>query len=208
MPLPAALFVLLPLLRLLLSPRSPRFARRLPGRRGGAWVLGVCASVCAVGAMAASTPTTSLMPPTQLDSAPLSTAATTVKSAQAATLWPRLFYTPAQRLALVRSRQADTEPAPPGTPAATDSGPLLPPTPPSFVLQGLTQGRLGASAWVNGLVLRDGDTLAGRTVHIGQGAVHLHQAGQPDLVLRPGQASEAPDQPVVDVVPAGSFKKK
>lgn len=135
-----------------------------------------------------------------------SAAPSTPNMAEAATLWPRLFYTPAQRAAIVRARYAgDAAPAP----DAVGLSPEQPPPPlTTFVLQGLSQGSQGASAWINGLTLRHGDVLGGRTILIEQQTVRLRQQGLPDLVLRPGQASLDPDQPVVDVVPAGTFRKK
>lgn len=147
---------------------------------------------CVVGNMACAAPTPS-------------TAA--FNTADAANRWPRLFYTPAQRAALVRARYAD-----PATPAtATEAVGAMPEAPPpltTFVLQGMAQGSQGASVWINGQLLRNGAVLGERTVHIEQHAVRLRQPGQPDLVLRPGQASMEPGQPVVDVVPAGTFRKK
>lgn len=131
--------------------------------------------------------------------------AATLNLAGAASQWPRLFYTPTQRAALVRARYADpaTSLAPEAVGGITEPLPLT-----TFVLQGMAQGSQGASVWINGQLLRNGAVLDGRTVHIEQHAVRLRQPGQPDLVLRPGQASLEPGQPVVDVVPAGTFRKK
>lgn len=128
------------------------------------------------------------------------------QAAEAANLWPRLFYTPAQRAAVVRARQATGEAA---APASVDS--QAEPTPPpltSFVLQGITLASHGASAWINGQMWRNGEVLAGRTIHIQQQAVRLSQKGQPDVVLKPGQTSQEPGQPPLDVVPANTFYKK
>jgi hypothetical protein len=38
--------------------------------------------------------------------------------------------------------------------------------------------------------------------------VRLRLRGLPDVVLRPGQTSLEPGQPVLDVVPAGTFIKR
>ena len=142
--------------------------------------------------------------PSALPSAPA--APTLPQAAEAANLWPRLFYTPAQRAAVVRARQATGEAA---APASVDS--QAEPTPPpltSFVLQGITVASHGASAWINGQMWRNGEVLAGRTIHIQQQAVRLSQKGQPDVVLKPGQTSQEPGQPPLDVVPANTFYKK
>lgn len=129
-----------------------------------------------------------------------------LNTSDAANLWPRLFYTPAQRAALVRARYAD--PATPTTaPEAVGTSPEPPPPLPTFVLQGMAQGSQGASVWINGQMLRNGAVLGERTVHIEKHAVRLRQSGLPDVVLKPGQTSLEPGQPVVDVVPAGTFLK-
>ena len=121
--------------------------------------------------------------------------------------WPRLFYSSAQRAAIARARYAD-QALPVAPEAAVLSTEQPPPALTTFALQGFSQGSQGASAWINGLTLRHGDVLGGRTVLIEQHTVRLRQKGLPDLVLRPGQSSLDPDQPVVDVVPAGIFGKK
>ncbi len=142
--------------------------------------------------------------PSALPSAPA--APTLPQAAEAANLWPRLFYTPAQRAAVVRARQATGEAAAPAS-----VGGQAEPTPPpltSFVLQGITLASHGASAWINGQMWRNGEVLAGRTIHIQQQAVRLSQKGQPDVVLKPGQTSQEPGQPPLDVVPANTFYKK
>ena len=56
----------------------------------------------------------------------------------------------------------------------------------------MAQGRRGASAWINGEMLEQGETIAGRTVRIEPLVVRLQQAGQPTscCVL----ASKAPRQ--------------
>lgn len=131
-----------------------------------------------------------------------STAAATLQSADAVTGWPRLFFSAEQRKAIERSRLPveSTAPAEPGAAAAPAATP--------FVLQGLAQGRRGASAWINGEMLQQGDVLAGRTVVIEHLAVRLRMAGLPDIVLRPGQQSLDASQPVQDLVPTGAFRKK
>lgn len=122
----------------------------------------------------------------------------------AAQAWPRLFYSPAQRQAIEQARVAPA-PAQAGT---APSGPAAPVIEPRFVLQGMAQGRRGASAWINGEMLEQGETIAGRTVRIEPLAVRLRQAGQPDIVLRPGQQATAADPAVQDLVPPDSFHKK
>lgn len=131
---------------------------------------------------------------------------TSLNAPGAANAWPRLFYTPAQRAAMVRARQSKetVQVAREGT----EDNPEPEPPPPTFVLQGMAQGRLGASAWINGVMLRQGDVLDGRTLRIEQHTVRLRQAGKPDLVLKPGQSSLEPEQPVLDVVPPGTFIKR
>lgn len=119
---------------------------------------------------------------------------------------PRLFYTPVQRTAVVRARLLGGGTAP--SAEATDAN-VEPPPPPltTFVLQGVTQGGQGSSAWINGQPLQNGEVLGGRTVHIGPQVVYLRQKGAPDVVLRPGQGSFDVREPVVDVVPVGAFSK-
>lgn len=153
----------------------------------------VLLAACLVGSMAcaAQTPTSSL--------------ATQINNPDAANQWPRLFYSSAQRAAMVRARQAkETIPAPEPSGDSLE----LPPPLPTFVLQGMARGRQGASVWINGQMLRNGAVLGERTVYIEQHAVRLRQPGQPDVVLKPGQTSLEPGQPVVDVVPAGAFLKR
>lgn len=176
-----------------LSPATGRLA----GRLGGAGcVLGMAACLAWGPAWASPQAT-----------AQVAAAVPSLRTGEAATLWPRLFYTPAQRIAMVRARQAgETVSAPSDATASATAQAQAPLT--TFVLQGMTQGSLGASAWINGLMLRNGDVLGGRTIHIEQQAVRLRQKGQPDVVLRPGQSSLEPGQPVSDVVPVGTFIKK
>ena len=78
----------------------------------------------------------------------------------------------------------------------------------TYRLEGVAQGRGSATAWINGQTLRQGQDIEGRTVHIGDGVVRLHQAGRPDIVLRPGQqAGEAGTTPQ-DVVPSGAVRQR
>jgi hypothetical protein len=121
---------------------------------------------------------------------------------EAASLWPRLFYTREQRAALVNARQGKEATAEP-----VGSSPEPPPVA-IYVLQGMAQGSRGASVWINGQVLRHGAVLGDRTVFIEPHAVRLRQQGLPDVVLKPGQTSLEPGQPVLDVVPAGAFPRK
>lgn len=168
----------------------PLLSLWLPRRPAGAALL----AGCVVSSMACAASVTAPVPN-----------AVTLNLAGAANQWPRLFYTPTQRSALVRARYAD-----PATPSAPEAvGGTTEPLPPTiFVLQGMAQGSQGASVWINGQMLRNGALLDGRTVHIEQQAVRLRQSGQPDLVLKPGQTSLEPGQPVVDVVPSGTFIKR
>lgn len=122
----------------------------------------------------------------------------------AAQTWPRLFYSTGQRQSIEQARIA---PAPEGANNAA-SAPVAPAIEPRFVLQGMAQGRRGASAWINGEMLEQGQTIAGRTVRIEPQGVRLRQAGQPDIVLRPGQQGSATDPEVQDIVPSDSFHKK
>ena len=129
-----------------------------------------------------------------------------VLAPDAAARWPRLLFTTTQRAAIVRLRQSggnETGAAAPDLAAA--SAHQGPPPVTAFVLHGLTLGPLGSSAWINGLVLRNGEAIGGRTVHIEPQGVRLSQAGQPDIRLKPGQQSPDAAQPTADVVPAGSF---
>jgi hypothetical protein len=131
--------------------------------------------------------------------------APSLQAADAAQLWPRLFYNAAQRRAIEQARiPAESE----TVPAAAAAGPAVPSAPPHFVLQGMAQGRRGASAWINGEMLEQGETIAGRTVRIEPLVVRLQQAGQPDIVLRPGQQGTSAEPAVQDLVPPGSFHKK
>lgn len=156
------------------------------------------------GVASASTSANTASNPSALPSAPA--APSLPQAAEAANLWPRLFYTPGQRAAVVHARLGTGEAAAPAS-TGGQADPALPPLT-SFVLQGITLASHGASAWINGQMWRNGEVLAGRTIHIDRQAVRLSQKGQPDVVLKPGQSSQGPGQPVADVVPVGTFIKK
>lgn len=123
----------------------------------------------------------------------------------AASLWPRVFYTPQQRASIEAARKA-----PPGgvdqTTAPTASAPQAPP--PVFQLDGLALGRKNATAWINGQMLQHGEPFAGRTVHIGDGEVRLRLSGESDIVLRPGQQVSDTGAVLSDVLAPGSLRKK
>jgi len=123
----------------------------------------------------------------------------------AASLWPRVFYTPQQRASIEAARKA-----PPGgmdqTTAPTASAPQAPP--PVFQLDGLALGRKNATAWINGQMLQHGEPFAGRTVHIGDGEVRLRLSGESDIVLRPGQQVSDTGTVLNDVLAPGSLHKK
>lgn len=123
----------------------------------------------------------------------------------AASLWPRVFYTPQQRASIEAARKA-----PPGgmdqTTAPTASAPQAPP--PVFQLDGLALGRKNATAWINGQMLQHGEPFAGRTVHIGDGEVRLRLSGESDIVLRPGQQVSDTGAVLSDVLAPGSLRKR
>ena len=124
---------------------------------------------------------------------------------EAASLWPRVFYTPQQRASIEAARKA-----PPSgmdqTTAPTASAPQAPP--PVFQLDGLALGRKNATAWINGQMLQHGEPFAGRTVHIGDGEVRLRLSGASDIVLRPGQQVSDTGAVLSDVLAPGSLRKK
>ena len=124
---------------------------------------------------------------------------------EAASLWPRVFYTPQQRASIEAARKA-----PPGgmdqTTPPTASAPQAPP--PVFQLDGLALGRKNATAWINGQMLQHGEPFAGRTVHIGDGEVRLRLSGESDIVLRPGQQVSDTGAVLSDVLAPGSLRKK
>lgn len=126
-----------------------------------------------------------------------------VNDPSAASLWPRVFYQPAERAHIEANRRA------PDDASAAASEPAAVASPLSYKLEGVAQGRNGATAWINGQMLRQGESHAGgRTVHIGPDVVRLRLAGEPDIVLRPGQqAGEAGDM-LQDVIPAGTIRKR
>jgi hypothetical protein len=123
----------------------------------------------------------------------------------AASLWPRVFYTPQQRASIEAARKA-----PPGgmdqTTAPTASATQAPP--PVFQLDGLALGRKNATAWINGQMLQHGEPFAGRTVHIDHGEVRLRLSGESDIVLRPGQQVSDTGTVLNDVLVPGSLHKK
>ena len=123
----------------------------------------------------------------------------------AASLWPRVFYTPQQRASIEAARKA-----PPGgmdqTTAPTASAPQAPS--PVFQLDGLALGRKNATAWINGQMLQHGEPFAGRTVHIDHGEVRLRLSGESDIVLRPGQQVSDTGTVLNDVLAPGSLHKK
>lgn len=121
-----------------------------------------------------------------------------------ARLWPRVFYQADERARIeARRRASGDEAAPAGAPAV--AVPLVL----SYSLEGVAQGRKGATAWINGQMLRQGESHAGgRTVHIDGDVVRLRRAGEPDIVLRPGQQATEAGELMQDVVPAGTVRKK
>lgn len=120
----------------------------------------------------------------------------------ATNLWPRIFYTPEQRASIENARRPEAA----ATVGQATSAVVVPPL--IYRLEGVAQGRKSATAWINGQMLRHGQAYEGRTVHIGDGLVRLHQAGAPDIVLRPGQqASDAGTAPQ-DVVPTGTVRQR
>ncbi|HRH18860.1 MAG TPA: hypothetical protein PKV17_06955 [Aquabacterium sp.] len=130
-------------------------------------------------------------------------AAPSLNDPTAASLWPRIFYTPEQRTSIENFRKPEAAAAVVGTMAPAVVAPPL-----TYRLEGVAQGRGSATAWINGQTLRQGQDIEGRTVHIGDGVVRLHQAGRPDIVLRPGQqAGEAGTTPQ-DVVPSGAVRQR
>ena len=126
-----------------------------------------------------------------------------VNAPAAASLWPRVFYQADERANIVSRRQAMGDEAAPLAGVAPGS------TAPTYKLEGLSQGRKGATAWINGQMLRQGELHAGgRTVLIGRDVVRLRLAGQPDIVLRPGQQADETGEMLQDVVPSGSLRKR
>lgn len=121
---------------------------------------------------------------------------------EAASLWPRVFYTPQERASMEAARRQ-----PPGG-ADPSAAALSPPASPTFQLDGLALGRKNATAWINGQMLQHGETYAGRTVHIDQSEVRLRQNGERDIVLRPGQQVSDTGAVLGDVVAPGVLRKK
>lgn len=128
-------------------------------------------------------------------------AAPSLAEPEANSLWPRIFYTAQQRLAIEIARRSNAAALTGGAaPAETTSS--------SYRLEGVSQGRQGATAWINGQALRQGQEHEGKTVYIANGSVRLHQSGEPDIVLRPGQQTGDPGSPPQDVVPAGALRRR
>lgn len=119
----------------------------------------------------------------------------------ASSLWPRIFYTAEQRMGIENARRPEA--AALGD-AASDSGAPLS----TYRLDGVSQGRRSATAWINGQPVRQGQEHEGRIVYVAKGAVRLQQAGEPDIVLRPGQESGDAGAAPQDVVPAGSIRRR
>lgn len=126
-----------------------------------------------------------------------------VNDPAAANVWPRVFYQADERANIVSRRHAMGDEAAPLAGVAPGS------TAPTYKLEGLAQGRKGATAWINGQMLRQGELHAsGRTVLIGRDVVRLRLAGQPDIVLRPGQQADETGETLQDVLPSGSLRKR
>ena len=128
-----------------------------------------------------------------------------------AAAWPRVFYSPAQRAAIEHARAhppgdasaaaAGGAAAQPAAAAAEDA-----PQPATLLLQGTARGRHGATAWINGQMLQQGERYAGRNVLIlPDGRVRMARDGAPDLVLRPGQQISADGAERQDVLPADAL---
>lgn len=113
----------------------------------------------------------------------------------ASQLWPRVFYRAEQRAEIEARRRADDERM------GVASAALV------YKLDGVSHGRKGATAWINGRPLRQGERHdTGRQVHIGRDGVRLQMAGQPDIVLKPGQQATEKGLIMGDLVPAGSYQ--
>ena len=121
-----------------------------------------------------------------------------------ARLWPRVFYQADERARIEARRRASGDEA-----ALAGASAVAVPLVLSYSLEGVAQGRKGATAWINGQMLRQGESHAGgRTVHIDGDVVRLRRAGEPDIVLRPGQQATEAGELMQDVVPAGTVRKK
>ncbi|PWW47686.1 hypothetical protein [Melaminivora alkalimesophila] len=129
--------------------------------------------------------------------------------ATAAQSWPRVFYTPQQRedIERARTRLPEGEPSTPqaaehpGDAVAAVDEPIS-----VLVLQGTARGRHGATAWINGQMLQDGESLAGYRVQVlPDGRVRLSRVGAGDVVLLPGQQVSVVDDIRQDVLPAGAL---
>lgn len=114
----------------------------------------------------------------------------------AASLWPRIFYTAEQRMGIEAARRPEAV------------GPMGEMPTSTYRLDGVSQGRTSATAWINGQALRQGQEHEGRTVNIANGTVRLRQPGEPDIVLRPGQQTGDSGTAPQDVVPAGTVRRR
>jgi hypothetical protein len=126
--------------------------------------------------------------------------------------WPRLFYNASERQRVEKERQdqllhqqtAATVVHP--TPLPVPSIPIVT----TLELQGIAQTSRGHSAWLNGEVVRTGETYGGWTVHVEAHRMRLNAPEQNEIILRPGQKITL-DQGLthpLDVVPDGSFAIK
>lgn len=112
-------------------------------------------------------------------------------------LWPRVFYQAEQRTDIALRRRASDE-------ATTPASPVL-----VYKLEGLAHGRKGATAWINGQELRQGERhAAGRTVVIGRDGVRLRMAGAADIVLKPGQQATETGEMLQDIVQPGVLRQR
>jgi hypothetical protein len=91
----------------------------------------------------------------------------------------------------------DDEPAPTATPLVM-----------ALTVQGISHTRHGHSAWINGEVVRTGESFGGWRVDISSTQVLFRAPDQADVVLRPGQGIELSQATQVDVVPEGSYRVK
>lgn len=120
--------------------------------------------------------------------------------------WPRVFYSPAQRAEIEEARRRPDEEGQGGA-GGDGLAPALPvPVISHYLLEGLAEGRKGATAWINGQMLQEGETYGQRRVHIDNGVVRLRQAGHADIVLRPGQQVDAEGALEGDVVPPDAVR--
>ena len=119
-----------------------------------------------------------------------------------ATAWPRVFYDSRQRAEIVRKR------LPPDLRAAAQAPTIDPDTlpPPTFTLDGLAHGQLGASAIINGRWYRPGDKLFGWTLKIESNQVVLTGVDVPILKIKPGQSVRIDNGAASESVPNRAIK--